>query len=268
MSYSIFYNSFSADIADQKWNNFDIVINDALEKKKKIEELREKKNNLNPYDIDEELIYNPKFRTEYEKKRAEIIKARYNVEKELQMLEGQSPVSQAGILYYIENQTAIESDIIIPDMIELDLLFGGKRASYHSALDPIIQIETTLRILFPELNLREDEELKKEDCIGLFKYLNELDTRFEIHKKELLKNEYLDISNENELIQWKDEVKSYLLALFLVIEEVADHNAQFFSWTDSVGYPENSALKDRAKKHIEELKTHPLMKIPVQNYGK
>lgn len=201
MSYSIFYNSFNIDIADQKWNNFDIVINDVLEKRKKIEELEKKVSGLDEFDIDEELIYNPKFKAEYKKRLDEIIKTKNNIEKELQILKSQNPVYQAGILYYIENQEPIESDLIIPFMIDLDLLFGGKRASYSSAVDPIIQVETTLRILFPELNLKEDEDLKKEDCIGLFKYFDEIDARFEIHKNELLGNEYLDVSNENELMR-------------------------------------------------------------------
>ncbi len=266
MSHSIFYNSFSINIADQRWKNFDITIDDALEKEKMIEELEGK--DFDEYDIDEELIYNPKLRVEYKKKRAETIKARHNVEQELQMLKGQNPIFQASILYYIENQTPIESDIIIPSMIELDLLFGGKMASYHSALDPISQIKTTLRILFPELNLKEGEELKKEDCITLFKHFDELDIRFETHKKELLENENLDISGESELAQWKNEMKSHLLKLRPVIEEIAGSNAQFFSWTDSEASPDNPVLKDRAKKHIEEFKSHPLMKVPLQEYGK
>lgn len=267
MSYSIFYNSFNIGISDQGWKNFDTIIHDALEKEKKIEELQRK--DFDEYDIDEELIYNPKLRAEYEKKRAEIIKAKHNVEQELQMLENQNPVSQASILYYIENQRPIESDLIIPFMIELDLLFGGKRASYHSALDPIGQIETTLRILFPELNLKEDEELKKEDYIFLFKHFNEIDERFETHKKELLENKNLDIFGEgdNELVQWKNEMKSYLLELHPVLEEVAGGNTQFFIGIDSVA-PDDPILKDRAKKHVEELKSHPLMRVPLQDYGK
>ncbi len=268
MSYSIFYNSFNIDAADQKWNNFDIVINDAIEKKKRIEELEKK--DFDEYGIDEELIYNPNIRDEYEKKRAEIIQTRHNVEQELQKLEGQNSVFQASILYYIENQRPIESDIIITFMIELDLLFGGKRVSYCSALDPIGQIETTLRILFPELNLKADEELKKEDCIALFKHFDEIGAGFETHKKELLENEDLDVcgTGKNELMQWKNETKSYLLKLRPVIEEVANKNAQFFAFTDSVGCPDNPALNDRARKHIEEYKSHPLMKIPLQDYGK
>lgn len=63
-------------------------------------------------------------------------------------------------------------------------------------------------------------------------------------------------------------MKRYLSELFPVIEDIAGYNTQFFNWTDSMGYPENSVLENRAKKHIEEFRNHSLMKIPFQNYGK
>lgn len=268
MSYSVFYNSFRADIADQKWENFDTVMHDALENKKKIEEFQKK--DFDEYDIDEELIYNPKLKVEYEKERAEIIKAKSSAEQGSQVLESQNPISQSEILYYIENQTPMESDTVVPLMIELDLLFGGKMTSYNSALDPISQAETTLKILFPELDLRENRELEKNDCVFIFKHFDEIDARFKAHEKELLENNNLDIfgGSESELAQWKNEMKSYLLRLYPVVEEIITENAQFFNWTDSSGYPDDSILKERAKKHIEKIKNNPIMIIPLQDYGK
>ena len=259
MSYSIFYNSFNKDAADKNWKRFDVLINNVIEKRKKISEQEEC---FDEYDIDEELIYNPDFKVEYEKKRLEIINAGNNFKK----IKEENYLSEVAILYYIEKQEPIESDIIIELMIDLDLLFGGKRASYSSALDPISQIETTLKIIFPELNLGESGWFREKDLTTLFKNLDKLDARFDIHEKELLENKELDVLTESNLSQWKKELKAYLLKLHPIVKEVLINNAYFFTWTDSEGYPDNSLLKERAKKHSREFRDHYLLKVPLQKY--
>lgn len=263
MSYSILYYSFNTEKADLKWQKFDVAIKNALENSKKIEELREKEDSPDEYDLDEEEIYNPKLKNQTEKKRAEIIKSRNDVKQKLQILEDKSPASSASILYYIDKQKPIEADIIISEMIDLDLRFGGKIASYSSAMDPISQIELILKILFPELNLSEDEEFTKEEWVAIFKNLNSLNERFEIHKEEIFENKYLDESNEEELTFCKRDLIDYLSRIKPVIKEVINEDAQFFVGMDSI--PDNQLLVDRARKHIEQFKNHPLLKIPLQN---
>ncbi|TFB09127.1 hypothetical protein E3V08_01325 [Candidatus Atribacteria bacterium MT.SAG.1] len=263
MSYCILYHSFNPEKADLKWREFDSSIKSALENSERIKELRKKEYDFDEYNLDDEEIYNPKLKNQVEKKRAEITKSRNEVEQKLRTFEDKNPASGANILYNIDEQKPIEADGIIPCMIDLDLRFGGKAAYYSSAMDPISQAKLTLGILFPELDLDEGEEFTKEQWIAIFKNLGSFNERFEIHKKEIFENEYLDESSEEELASCKSDLIDYLSKIRPVIKEITG-GAQLFVGMDST--PDDKLLADRAKKHIEQFKNHPLLKIPLQNY--
>lgn len=264
MSYSILYYSFNIKKANLKWQKFDTSIKNALENSKKIKELREKEYDLDEYDLDEEEIYSPKLKDQAKKKGAKIIKSRHDIEQRIQILEDKNSASDANILYNINEQQPIEADGVIPCMIDLDLRFGGKIVSYSSAMDPISQVKLALKILFPELNLSEDREFTKEQWVAIFKNLDSFNKRFKIHKEEIFKNLYLDEFNKEELVSCKKDVIDHLSKIRPVIKEVVNEGAQFLVGTDSI--PENQLLIDRARKHIEQFKNHPLLKIPLQNY--
>jgi len=267
MSYAIFYNSFNTDVADKKWEDFDTVLHEALTVREKIKELKKRESEASKeYDLSDEEIYSPALKDMKEEKIAAGAQAREKHEKELNILQGQSLISGADIMYYVEDQESVEADGVISLMVELDLLFGGKGTYFSSAVDPIFAIETSMRILFPELGLKENEGFKAENCVLLAKYLREFDERFNAKKEELVSNKDLDIKDENDLRRWKDDLRDYLEQLRPVLEDVAGGNAQFFCWSDSEQYPDDPLLEDRAKRHVEMLKDNPLMKIPLQNF--
>jgi len=255
MSYSISYSSFDEATADKKWENFDLIIKESVEADHRKEELEKKRGGFTglPTLSDEE-IYNPKFKEEAKIKADKIDAFHAEIEKEIKDLYAKYPVLGTRIVSYIVEQTEIEPDAFIDYLIDLDLAFGGKTITYSSSFDPVASIHDTMGILFPEID--QGGPLNKKDLVFIAKHFEEFDSRFKEHIKEL--SEFLNPSNEREM-------KAYIAQLLPLAEDCMK-GAQLFAYSDSEGCPDDTLLKERAKKHIEAIQNHSMMKIPLQGY--
>jgi hypothetical protein len=270
MSYSTSYISFNESSADRKWSNFDdILSDDIIAKRKRIKELEDKYLYTSESNIEPELIYNPKHKEEYEKKRAEIIENKEKWKSELDELKNENFPYNSRIFNYIDSQKPIESEgEIIIEMIKLDLELGGHSVDFWSGECYLGRAENTLRIIFPELESDFDDSLSRNDIVFIGNHIEEINTRFSQSKKTLL--EEIDMENQDdEGIEYlKEEVKDFLMAMLPVIRDVVKNNASFFCSGDHEPYPEDENLEIRVLKHIKQFKNHPLMKVPLQNYIK
>lgn len=263
MSYSLYFNSFDEKTADEKWDNFDALANNYLGAGERTEELNQK---LAEYPLDDREIYDPIYKKEFKDEIAKKNEIRNEIWRELHEIEAKN--DSLDIFRYIKAQEPIGSDSIIGLMVNLDLKFGGEGAYLSSSMDPIFAIEATLMILFPEINFSEFETLKKEDCIFLAEHFDELRARYEAHGKELLENKDIEVDNENELWWWVVDFRNYMRPVRKVVIDIAQKDAKLYVWSDGDGWPNDEFLERRAKDHIDRFKNHPLMKIPLQNYGK
>lgn len=270
MSHSTIYISFDEASADKKWGNFDeILINDIIAKRKRIEELEYKNLYTSEYDIKPELIYNPKYKEEYEKKLAEIIENKEKSKLELDTLKKENFAYNCCIFKYIDSQKSIESEgSVIIEMIKLDLELGGHSVEFWSGECCLGRAENTLRIIFPELESDLDDSLSRNDVVFIGNHLEEVNTRFDQNEKVFLEEIDLESQDDEGIEYLKEEVKDFLTALLPIIRDVVKNNARFFCSGDYEPYPEDEVLKTRALKHIEQFKNHPLMKVPLQNYNK
>lgn len=262
MSYSIYFNSFIPGEADKKWDNIDLVLKKGIALNKEKEELGKRLEKLDDYRLSDKEIYDPAYKEQAAQNRARREEAKKDIQKELKAVLGRQPISN----YYIENQKPIEPDLVIDEMVRMDLDFGGRMASFSSAVDPIGVIETTLKILFPEIHMDEMSDLKEKDMVFLARHLDELKHRYGEHKEELLENETVEVDNERQLLDWLVDFRDYLIPLRQVALDVADKGALFYAWNDGINSPAEESLKKRAKEHIEKLKSHALFKIPLGNY--
>lgn len=238
MSYSISYNSFNKKKADDNWAKFDILFNEAIKREEKMDKLRAVLDSLL---ITDEEIYDPQFKEQALNKNNQ----RKNIRNDLEKTREDQPSFWSDLICLKNNKDPIDDYILI----EADLNFGGEEATFCSSIDNINGFDKTLAILFPELKLKDNKDLNKEDFIGLFKYLSEFDNRFKIYNDDICQK--LSLSEE-EIDEWEKEVKEMFLKLVPVVEDIA--NGSDFLYRVDGDIISNKDLKllfeERAIKHI------------------